>query len=62
MISPGVGLRQSHGLDVYDDLLGTADDPSSHYSAINERTAEYGQGIVVGSTTYRLSDHPPLPQ
>ncbi len=62
VISPGVGLRQSHGLDVYDDLLGTADDPSSHYSAINERTAEYGQGIVVGSTTYRLSDHPPLPQ
>ena len=62
VISPGVGLRQSHGLDVYDDLLGTADDPSSHYSAINERTVEYGQGIVVESTTYRLSDHPPLPR
>ena len=57
--SPDIDFRQSHGLDVYDDLLGAADDPSSHYRAIDERTAEYGQGTVVESTTYRLSDHPP---
>lgn len=57
--SPGVGFRQCHGLDVYDDLLGAAGDPGSHYGAINERTAEYGQGTVVESITYRLSDHPP---
>jgi pimeloyl-ACP methyl ester carboxylesterase len=55
--SPGIDFRQSHGLDVYDNLLGAADD--SHYSAIDERTAEYGQGTVVESTTYLLSDHPP---
>ena len=57
--SPDLGFRQSHGLDVYDDLLGTAEDPSSHDSAINERTAEYSQGTVIESITYRLSDHPP---
>jgi hypothetical protein len=57
--SVDIDFRQSHGLDVYDDLLGVADDPSSHYRAIDERTAEYGQGTVVESTTYRLSDHPP---
>ena len=57
--SPDVGVRQSHGLDVYDSLLGTADDPGSHYSAINERSTEYDQGTVVESATYRLSDHPP---
>ena len=57
--SPGVGFRQSHGLDVYDDLLGTAGDPSSHDSAINARTVEYSRGTVVESITYRLSDRPP---
>jgi hypothetical protein len=58
--SPDAGFRDSHELDVYDDLLGTADDPNSHYSAINERTFEYGRGTMIGSITYQLSDRPPV--
>ncbi len=59
MSASGVSFHDSHELDLYDDLLGTANAPNSHYSTINERITEYGQGIVVESTTYRLSDRPP---